>query len=205
MRAWEMLRQLHMVERLWQMSLLACGVIGFVLVLRQLLKRCSRGYSYGLWLLVLLRLLCPVMIESDYSVQPLALTEESVGDAGQQDFGRHLKGQYVKGQQNQRGEGLWGHGELFSGTKSGYGMGWQGQTGDGNIDGNVAYGEGIYLNSPVGYDMTDWQDQTGEQTSRIHGGKAVRGIYNLRRADSVPSLWEPGVRWWRPLLREYTY
>lgn len=50
MRIWEILEQLRIVERLWQMSLLACMLIGFVLLLRLLLRKCSKGYSYGLWL-----------------------------------------------------------------------------------------------------------------------------------------------------------
>ena len=50
MRIWEILEQLRIVERLWQMSLLACMLIGFVLLLRLLLRKGSEGYSYGLWL-----------------------------------------------------------------------------------------------------------------------------------------------------------
>lgn len=76
-RMWEIWGQMHIVECLWQMSLLASLLIVFVLALRLLLRRCSKGYSYGLWLLVLLRLLCPVFMESDYSVQPRLLTDET--------------------------------------------------------------------------------------------------------------------------------
>ncbi len=47
MRIWEILEQLRIVERLWQMSLLACMLIGFVLLLRLLMRKCSKGYSYG--------------------------------------------------------------------------------------------------------------------------------------------------------------
>lgn len=83
-RVWELWSQMHIVEHLWQMSLLAGLVIGFVLILRLLLRRCSKGYSYGLWLLVLLRLLCPVFIESDYSVQPQFLTGGVMDVSGQE-------------------------------------------------------------------------------------------------------------------------
>ena len=46
---------MHIAEHLWQMSLLAGLLIVFVLILRMLLRGCSKGYSYGLWFLVLLR------------------------------------------------------------------------------------------------------------------------------------------------------
>lgn len=79
MRMWEIWKQMHIVEHLWQMSLLAGLLIGFVLVLRLLLRKYSKGYSYALWLLVLLRLLCPIFIESGCSMQPLFLAGETAG------------------------------------------------------------------------------------------------------------------------------
>jgi len=72
---------MHIAEHLWQMSLLAGLLIVFVLILRMLLRGCSKGYSYGLWFLVLLRLLCPVFIESDYSMQPGFLTGKTAETA----------------------------------------------------------------------------------------------------------------------------
>lgn len=59
-----------MIERLWIMGIQAAVLIGAVLLIRLFLKRCSKGYSYCLWILVLLRLLCPVFIESKASLQP---------------------------------------------------------------------------------------------------------------------------------------
>lgn len=80
-RVWEIWGHMHIAEHLWQMSLLAGLLIVFVLILRLLLRGCSKGYSYGLWLLVLLRLLCPIFIESDYSMQPRFLTGEAADTA----------------------------------------------------------------------------------------------------------------------------
>ena len=59
-----------MIERFWIMSIQAAVLITAVLLIRQLFKRCSKVYGYCLWMLVLLRLLCPVFIESKISLQP---------------------------------------------------------------------------------------------------------------------------------------
>lgn len=58
------------VSRLWLMSLQACALILIVLIARAVLKRYPKIYSYSLWLLVGLRLLCPVLVESPFSLQP---------------------------------------------------------------------------------------------------------------------------------------
>lgn len=52
------------VERLWLMSIHASILICIVLIVRLFLKNHKKMYSYLLWMLVLVRLLCPVMIES---------------------------------------------------------------------------------------------------------------------------------------------
>lgn len=59
-----------MVSRLWLMSLQACALILIVLIARAALKRYPKIYSYLLWILVGLRLLCPVLVESPFSLQP---------------------------------------------------------------------------------------------------------------------------------------
>lgn len=55
---------------LLHMSLTASLVILAVCVLRLLLKRAPKVFSYALWLIVLFRLLCPVTFETSISVLP---------------------------------------------------------------------------------------------------------------------------------------
>lgn len=57
-------------ERLWLMSLQGCAFILVVLIARQLLKNYPKVYSYCLWALVGIRLLCPLLLESSWSLQP---------------------------------------------------------------------------------------------------------------------------------------
>lgn len=59
-----------MVSRLWLMSLQACVLILIVLAVRAMLKNYPKIYSYSLWILVGIRLLCPVFVESPFSLQP---------------------------------------------------------------------------------------------------------------------------------------
>ena len=56
--------------RLWAMSLQASFLILIVLIVRAFLGRYPRTYSYCLWLLVGIRLLCPLWVESPFSLQP---------------------------------------------------------------------------------------------------------------------------------------
>ena len=50
------------------MSLTGALMILAVLMLRLLLKRVPRIFSYGLWAVVLFRLLCPISFESGFSL-----------------------------------------------------------------------------------------------------------------------------------------
>lgn len=59
-----------MIEMIWRMGLQAGILILLVLILRVYLKKYAKVYNYLLWLLVLVRLLCPVFIESSWSLQP---------------------------------------------------------------------------------------------------------------------------------------
>lgn len=59
-----------MIGRLWQMSLQASALILIILAVRPLIRRYPKIYSYGLWLLVGIGLLCPVMPRSPFSLQP---------------------------------------------------------------------------------------------------------------------------------------
>lgn len=54
--------------KLLNMSLTASAAILFVLLIRLLLKKMPKVISYALWGIVLVRLLCPVSIESDLSL-----------------------------------------------------------------------------------------------------------------------------------------
>ncbi len=59
-----------MIETIWKMGVQAGFLILFVLLIRVFLKKYSKLYSYLLWMLVLVRLLCPLFLESSWSVQP---------------------------------------------------------------------------------------------------------------------------------------
>lgn len=56
------------LPKLLNMSLTASVVIVFVFLLRLLLKRAPKVISYALWSMVLFRLLCPISIESAFSL-----------------------------------------------------------------------------------------------------------------------------------------
>lgn len=59
-----------MIETFWIMSVQASVLVGAVCILRLFLTKSPKVYSYVLWLLVLFRLLCPIFIESRFSLQP---------------------------------------------------------------------------------------------------------------------------------------
>lgn len=58
------------IHTLWHMSFQACFLIIIVFIARILLKKYSGLYTRLLWLLVIVRLLCPVFIETRFSLQP---------------------------------------------------------------------------------------------------------------------------------------
>lgn len=65
-----------------RISIEASILIGFILILRAILRKVPRAYIYGLWLVALLRLLCPVHIETESRVVPgfSAVTPAIVND-----------------------------------------------------------------------------------------------------------------------------
>ncbi|MBP3684715.1 MAG: hypothetical protein J6J12_07115 [Oscillospiraceae bacterium] len=69
-------------SQILNMSMTASLVIGLVLLVRLLLRRAPKIYSYALWAVVLFRLLCPVSISGPVSVlevsQPQVTTRENV-------------------------------------------------------------------------------------------------------------------------------
>lgn len=66
------------MERLFfiviKMSLVSLYCIGFVLFVRLFLKKAPKIYSYLLWMIVFIRLICPVALESPVSLVPSAVT-----------------------------------------------------------------------------------------------------------------------------------
>ena len=53
------------------MSMSASWLIIAVIIIRFLLKKAPKGFRYVLWALVAVRLLCPIFIESDFSLVPM--------------------------------------------------------------------------------------------------------------------------------------
>lgn len=60
------------MARLWMMSIHGSALIMAVLAARILLRKYPRELSYALWIMVLMRLLCPIFIESPMSLWPEA-------------------------------------------------------------------------------------------------------------------------------------
>lgn len=54
-------------ELLWKMSGCAAGIVIDVFCIRLLMKKAPKVWSYALWALVLLRLICPVFPEAQIS------------------------------------------------------------------------------------------------------------------------------------------
>lgn len=57
--------------RLLNMSFAAGCAVLLVMALRLLFRKLPKGYSYGLWLIVLFRFLCPIVIPSSFSLFPV--------------------------------------------------------------------------------------------------------------------------------------
>ena len=67
--------------RFWTMGLQASILIGVVLAVRFFLKKYPKIYSYALWALVGVRLLCPFWVESSFSLLPNLLSLDSQSTA----------------------------------------------------------------------------------------------------------------------------
>lgn len=70
--------------RILNMSVTAGLMILAVLVLRLLLKRAPRIFSYALWAVVLFRLLCPISFESGFSL--LGVLRAPAAESGSVEF-----------------------------------------------------------------------------------------------------------------------
>ena len=73
----------ELLPKILNMSLTASVIIVTVIILRLLLKRAPKVYSYMLWTVVLFRLLCPIAINTPLSVldlfdPPIVETTDSV-------------------------------------------------------------------------------------------------------------------------------
>ena len=58
------------IKQLWDVGLTACIPILIVLAARPLLKKYPKFYSYSLWVIVVIRLLCPVFPKTPFSLLP---------------------------------------------------------------------------------------------------------------------------------------
>lgn len=71
-------------ETVLGMSVTGAGVILLVLMVRLALRRAPKRFSYLLWAVVLFRLLCPVSLESAFSLLPSAGIVSTAGYGGQE-------------------------------------------------------------------------------------------------------------------------
>lgn len=111
---------LGVISRLWSMSLQAGMLILVVLTVRFLLKKYPKVYMYFLWMLVGIRLLCPVFVETSFSLQPETLRPDGIVQNGEIIVGResYSNGQFpgnqgmqpdTSGKENVPSGGLSGH------------------------------------------------------------------------------------------------
>lgn len=59
-----------LLEKMIENSITVSGIIALVLAARLLLKKAPRSFSYALWFLVLIRILCPVTVQGIYTILP---------------------------------------------------------------------------------------------------------------------------------------
>ncbi|MCM1541144.1 MAG: hypothetical protein NC121_07775 [Blautia sp.] len=69
---------MEVISRLWSMSLQAGILILVVLAVRFFLKKYPKVYMYFLWMLVGVRLLCPVFVEAPFSLQPETIRPDGI-------------------------------------------------------------------------------------------------------------------------------
>lgn len=172
--------------RLWTTSLQSIVLILLILIIRQVLRKYPKIYSYSLWSLVGLRLLCPIWPESPFSLQPQPMDfayiqEEAVlpeaGDGlSQMTIEEEDSGlpDAVKGQENST---LSGSGNVQgSSTLSGLGnaQGSSTLSGSGNVqESSTLSGPGNVQGSIA---LSGIRDQ-GNGTADVGTGMDVRGVY----------------------------
>lgn len=172
--------------RLWTASLQSIVLILLILIIRQVLRKYPKIYSYSLWSLVGLRLLCPIWPESPFSLQPQPMDfayiqEEAVlPEAGDDLSQMTIEGEdsglpdAVKGQKNST---LSGSGNVQgSSTLSGLGTAQGSSTlsGSGNVqESSTLSGPGNVQGSIA---LSGIRDQ-GNGTADVGTGMDVRGAY----------------------------
>lgn len=172
--------------RLWTASLQSIVLILLILIIRQVLRKYPKIYSYSLWSLVGLRLLCPIWPESPFSLQPQPMDfayiqEEAVlPEAGDDLSQMTIEGEdsglpdAVKGQENST---LSGSGNVQgSSTLSGLGTAQGSSTlsGSGNVqESSTLSGPGNVQGSIA---LSGIRDQ-GNGTADVGTGMDVRGAY----------------------------
>lgn len=73
------------IDRILEMSLIGSYCILLVLLIRLLLKKCERKYTYYLWLVVFLNLSVPFAVQGRVSLIPRQVAEFSVAQKVQMD------------------------------------------------------------------------------------------------------------------------
>lgn len=68
---------LNLFEKILNMSLMGCYIILVVFIVRLLLRKCERKYSYFLWFVVFLNLCLPISIQAPFSLIPKVWVEAS--------------------------------------------------------------------------------------------------------------------------------
>ena len=67
---------IKLFEQLLSMAVTALPVMAVVLMVRLALRKVPKKYSYALWLVVAFRLICPVTIDTEFSIIPENLPEQ---------------------------------------------------------------------------------------------------------------------------------
>lgn len=82
--------------RVFNMSVIASFCIIIVMLLRLLLRKTPKIFSYALWLIVLVRLLCPVLAESPFGLLPSAREQNNMNAELEDAVWNYLVGSYDK-------------------------------------------------------------------------------------------------------------
>ena len=165
-----------------RMGLVSGYAVLIVLLVRMLLRRFPKRYSYLLWSAVLLRLVCPVMIKSPFSLVPDALSlyahvnvSVNENDIGEESAGSGIfnagKGTDVNWEPesvpSQSDGGVYG-GDLNTGQSGGEGNEQDGYNTGGKTGGNIQSSPGI----KGGQDGE--KIQSGQGIGKEHGGEKIQ-------------------------------
>lgn len=152
--------------RLWMASLQSIVLIVLILIVRQVLRKYPKIYSYSLWALVGLGLLCPIWPESSFSLQPQPINFAYIGEeAVLPEVGDGLSQMTIEGEDSGLPDAVKGQGkEQENSTLSG----------PGNVQGSSTLsGSG---NAQGGSALSGMSDQENEAAD-VGTGMDVRGVY----------------------------